>query len=333
MFRRKIFFLLIPFFVTATTGVVGYQFVEGWDLGDAIYMTAITLTTTGYGEVKPLSPEGRMFTVCLLVMGLMTISFVSTMIANELLKYNLKDRKRSKMQKKISKLNGHTIVLGYGRMGKSIVSELEKAGFQFVIVEQADYLTKQLIETKYLWLEGSGADDELLQRAGIEKASHLVSAIDDEGDGLFAAVAAKALNPEIKVIVRADSEASRRKMLLAGADRVILPYTMSGIKVGQIITNPNIEDVIEVNKGDSEADKKQLKILDIPVEEDSILNGQSLSSCGLSREGLMVVGVRREKEGFIFAPPSDLVFQVGDYVVAVGTMESCHRSVLAKASA
>ena len=125
---------------------------------------------------------------------------------------------------------------------KSVCKELAESNFPFVVIERAPSLIKDLAASKLMWLEGDASDDSILIRSGLERAAYLVSVMNDESDGLFSAVAAKAMNPNIHVIVRADSESSRRKMLLAGADKVILPYTMSGIKIARHLIRPEVED-------------------------------------------------------------------------------------------
>lgn len=319
--------MIIALLVSLTAfGVIGYQLIEGWSFADALYMTIITLSTTGFGEVIPLSQEGRVFTMFLIVLGLCAITYASSALINELFRYNMQDRRKIRMQAKIDKVSRHAVVLGFGRMGKSVCEELADAQFPFVVVERAPNLIKDLSETKYLWLEGDAADDSLLVKTGLERAAYLVSVVNDESDGLFSAIAAKVINPNIKVIVRADSESSRRKMLLAGADRVFLPYTMTGIKIARSLINPEVEDIFEVAGGKGRG-KQQLQIVDFHVEKGSKLNGRNLLNCGFGRDGLMVVGVRKEKEGFMFAPPSDLVFREGDTIVAIGTPESCKRTL------
>lgn len=300
-------------------GTLGYSYLEGWSFLDALYMTIITLSTTGYEEVNKLSSTGRWFTMTLIIFGVGMIAYISANFFDNLTD-NLQHRGRKKMENKIKKLNHHTIVLGFGRMGKSVCNQLAHAGKNFVVIESNPDLIDELESRKYHWIQGDGADDENLKKAGIFRASHLVSVVDNEADGLFAAIAAKSLNPEIYVIVRADSEQSRRKMEMAGADKVILPYLMSGRKIAHQIIQPNIEDFLELSNIDGE--KKTLKLVDILVTEDSPLATKTLKNCGLRRDGLMVVGIKRSDQNFIFAPDADMKFVPGDIIIAIGSPQS-----------
>ncbi len=300
-------------------GVVGYMTIEKWDFIDALYMTAITLSTVGFGEVIPLSPEGRIFTVSLIFIGLTTFAYGSRAFIQELAT-NLQGRGKKIMEKKMQDLEDHTIVLGFGRMGKSICEELYRHGKDFVVIEKHERSVESLRKTKYLWIIGDASDDENLRKANVEKAKNLVSVVDSDADGLFAAVAARSFNPEIHIVVRASSESAKKKMLLAGVDEVVLPFIMSGVKVAQKIVNPDIEELLELSGVDDAHNK--LQIIDIHVKENSPLAGKSLKNCGLRRDGFIVVGIRLKNSQFVFAPRADLQFSIGDTLVALGTKSS-----------
>jgi len=320
------YFLLFLIFAVTLFGVSGYMTIEGWSFEDALYMTVITLTTTGFSEVRELSQGGRHFTMVLLVIGFGTVFYAVSAIVDSLMKVNLLGRGRKKMYSKIQSLSGHTIVCGFGRMGKVICEELQKSQIPFVVIEQNQQNIQSLEKSKLLWIEGDAADDETLNRAQIKKARVLVSAIDNDADGLYLCLAARTLNPSIFIIARANSENGRKKILMTGADKVILPYIMSGQKIAQSIINPNVEDFLEV-AGRDLGESKRLELVDIPVEAGSSLVGRTLKNCGIRRDGMIVVGLRKGDRTFLFAPDADLPFKEGDTLIALGTQES-YRSVL-----
>ena len=223
------------------------------------------------------------------------------------------------MHKRIAALSGHTIILGYGRMGASVAQHLHKARFPFVVIERRKELVALLTESPFLWLEGDAASDDNLKLAGVGRAEFLVSTVDDDADGLFATIATKSLNPSIHVIVRANIESSRKKMLIAGADRVILPFADSGQAVAQSIMDPEVKATVDLTSlGADEC----LEFINVAIDETSPLLGKSLSTCGFRRDGFMVIGIRRLDKSFTFAPSADEVFSNGDSLVAVCTRES-----------
>ncbi len=313
--RIRLVFLLI---VVTAIGTAGYCYIEGWSFFDALYMTVITLTTTGFSEVRALSQAGRLFTIMLLIGGVSTIAVTSTSLLNEVLT-GFKFRRKRKMEKLVKKLQNHTIVLGFGRMGQSVCLELQRAKHSFVVVERNEGKIALLEELNYYYIQGNGADDEILIEAGVKDARNLVSVIDDEADCLFSAVAARSLNAKLHIVVRANSESSRKKMLLVGVDDVVLPLFISGKKVAQRIIQPNMEDFLEVS-GLAGA-SQQLQVIDIVINSNSSLKGKTLQTCDLRREGLMILGIKRHGE-FIFAPSSSMPFDKGDVLIAIGTADS-----------
>ena len=320
--RKTGLIVLLALVVTVTSiSVIGYSIIEGWGFSDSFYMTVITLSTTGFKEVKALSDAGRFFTVFIIILGVGTVGYAASTVISTLVALNLQDRGRKRMDKQLAHQRDHTIVLGFGRMGKSICKELEDSHVRFVVVEKSPDLVEDLRKGRFLWIEGDAADDENLRKAGIERAKVLVSTLDNEGDGLFAAVAAKTLNPEIFVIVRANSEASEKKMLLSGADRVVLPYVMAGRKIAQSIANPDIEDFLELTANDGSTTDR-LQLIDIHVTQGSPLVSRTLRSCGFERNRLIVVGIRGRDGSLRFAPEADVAFEVGDCLIALGTRES-----------
>ena len=165
MSRSHILFISLLVLILAIIGTSGYMYLEGWSFHDSLYMTIITLTTTGYQEVQPLTQAGRTFTMLLLVCGMGVVAYSVSAIMNFVLNIDFQKRRISKMKKEISKLRNHTIVCGYGRIGKVICKELEYKGVDFVVVEKGDEQIKMLVDQKYLYIHGDAAADEILEQA------------------------------------------------------------------------------------------------------------------------------------------------------------------------
>lgn len=234
--KRSFVLLILSFAALLAVGIIGYSVIEGWSFAESLYMTIITITTTGYQEVHPLSFEGRMFTIVLLCTGVCALAYSTHVIVNELMSIDSHSLRRKKMKKQINKLSGHTIICGFGRMGKTICKELENAGLTFVIVDKSlDNFAD--VPPHYYWLQGDATDDQLLHDAGVERAVTLASMVDSDADSLYLTLAGRSLNPDLKIISRASSESARRKLFRAGADQVVQPLLLSSKKVAEMVVN------------------------------------------------------------------------------------------------
>ena len=322
MENNKIIIPIAMVIVVILLGTVGYSIIENWNLIDSFYMTIITLTTTGFGEVKPLSTEGRLFTTILIFVGVSIVAYVASTTMSTMFLDNFQYRRRKKMEKQISKLKGHTIICGYGRMGKVICEELMKSTKNIVVIEQDVKHIQELEESKIMWLGGNAAQDDILIKAGIANAKVLVSMIDNDADGLYLTLAARSFNPNIFLIIRANHEQAKTRIMRAGADKVVLPFVMSGKKVAQSVLNPNVEDLLDITGINDDDDKDRLQIVDINIKDGQDLIGKSLRNCGFKRQGLIIVGIKKIDGSFEFAPSADYHFNNGDCLIALGTKES-----------
>lgn len=298
-------------------GTIGYRLIEGWSFFDSFYMTIITLTTTGYQEVHHLSDQGRVLTIMLLILGMGIVAYSVTAVTSYILNLDFKQRGKERMQKKIEKLKGHTIVCGFGRMGQVICEELYRKQNDFVIIEQDPSKTETMKELGYLYIDGDAAHDENLIKAGIENANVLVSMIDNDSDGLYIALAGRSLNEKMYILVRANDENARRRILRAGANKVILPTIMSGLKVAQSVLNPAVEDFLDISIHDNHNEKIQL--VDLSVTEESTLVNKTIEEMGPLVRDLIVVGIRKPDHTFIFNPLSSYVFEKDDTLIAMGS--------------
>jgi len=328
MDRKQLGTLLIVICAFIAIGVIGYMFIEEWNLSDALYMTVITLTTTGFKEVHDLSLQGQYFTMVFLIVGVGVVAYAGTAIMGELILANIQNKGKNKMEKKISELSNHTIICGFGRMGKITAEELFKAKESFVVLEKDPKLTEDLQASDYLWLDGDAADDDKLIKAGIKRAKVLASMVDNDADALYLVMAAKTINPNIRIITRANHEAAKKKLLLAGAHMVVLPLVMSGVKIAQSIITPTPNAMIDLS-GITVNGDETLQLFDIEVDSHTKLLDHSLKTCGVKRNGLIVVGVRKRDRQMNFAPAADYKFQEGDVIIAIGTKTSFENSIKA----
>jgi voltage-gated potassium channel len=294
-------------------GSVGYSLIEDWNLFDSLYMTIITVSTTGYEEVFPLSTTGRVFTMILVIFG---ISFLFYALGN--LNVFLFERnifRNKKMQNRINRLSGHYIICGYGRIGKKIAQELEKRNKRFVVIEIND-LHLHDIQESYLYLQADATEDQNLIKAGIENAVGLVAVMGSDASNMFTTLSARGLNNKLKIIAQAEEENSRQKLEKAGADRVILPYEIGGYRIIQALLRPTVLEYMDEIFSRSDIG---LEFEEIKISENSEIANKSLADLSLRRElNIIIVGIYRAGTKWIYNPRSDAQLHAGDILIAIG---------------
>lgn len=296
-------------------GTIGYIAIEGWNFLDSIYMTITTLTTVGYREVHDLSFRGRIFTIILIVSGVGTVLYAFTTTAKLVLEGKLQEIfGRKRVEKKIKELTNHYIVCGYGRMGKIICRELSEKVIGFVIIEKNPDI---ILEKKdILILEGDATKDETLKEAGIERAKGLISVLPTDAENLFVVLSARVLNPELFIVARAGEEGSEQKLLRAGADRVVSPYHIGGLRIAHTVLKPAVVDFIEFATKSGNID---LQMEELTVQKDSKLSGLTLDECGIGRElGIIIVAIKKNAGDMKFNPTFRTTINAGDTLIALG---------------
>lgn len=230
-----ILFLLLSILAIGTGGY--YLIEDGWSLGDAFYMTVITITTVGFSEIHELSPQGRFFTVAIIFVGFGTVAFSGAQFARLILENIIKGvLGRKKMETRIGKMKEHYVVCGHGTIGSSICSELEKRGFLFVVIEIKEERITFAEKKGYYVVKGNATTDSSLKEAGVERASGVIAALTDDADNLFISLAARELNPKIMIVSRGEGEGVEDRILRAGADVVVSPLKLGGQQIARLIT-------------------------------------------------------------------------------------------------
>ncbi|MBS1232891.1 MAG: TrkA family potassium uptake protein [Nitrospirae bacterium] len=298
-------------------GTTGYIVIEEWGFWDSFYMTVITLTTVGYREIHELSLQGQIFTVILLIGGVGTVLYALSAGAKILLEGELQEiYGRKRVEKKLSELNGHFIVCGYGRMGKVITRELEHEKLAFVVIEKNDVILDADQKEEFIIVQGDATNDDLLKRVGIEKAQCLISVLPTDAENLYVVLSARGLNPKLLIVARAGEEGSEQKLLRAGADRVVSPYHIGGLRIAHAVLKPAVVDFIEFATKSGNID---LQMEEINVQENSGLAGHNLDQCGIGRElGIIIVAIKQSNGEMKFNPTFRTVINPGDTLIAVG---------------
>ena len=314
--RRQFIFSLLLIALVVLFGTAGYMVIEGWSAFDSLYMTIITITTVGYRELHVLSIEGKAFTMTLIVIGVGTILYTLNNAARVVIEGELRNIfGRRKVEKKIRGLRNHYIVCGYGRIGAVICKELRNEGASFIVIEKEQMVT-ELSDHDILFLRGDATKDEFLKEAGIEHAKGLISVLPTDAENLYVVLTARVLNPELKIVARAGEEGSEQKLLRAGADSVVSPYHIGGLRIAHTLLKPAVVDFIEFATRSGNID---LQMEEIYVNEKSEMTGMTLDECGIGRElGIIIVAIRRSGGDMRFNPTFRTTIKPGDVLIALG---------------
>jgi voltage-gated potassium channel len=301
-------------------GTVGYMLIEGWSFVDAFYMTVITLSTVGLGEVSPLTPLGKIYTAFLIIFGVGAVLYMLAALAEFFVEGRLNALFRGeRMAHRIRNLEGHVIVAGYGRFGRAVVSELVSAGRAFVILDRDSDIESELGRAGYAYVSGDASNDEDLIRCGIENAAAIVAGTPSEAENVFITLAARELNPSIRIHARSESEAGARRLKQAGADQVTAPFQMGGSRVATSILQPAVVDFLELALP---IGAKAVSIEEVRIDPDSELAGMTIAEIEARSHGCRVVAIQCEEGETVPVPPTDRRVVGGDLVVALGEGEA-----------
>ncbi len=305
-----IFFLL--FFLV--TGTAGYHILEGYTFIDAFYMTVITISTVGYGEINPLSESGRIFTVFLILSGVGSIAFAASAFTEMVIEQSANPNRWTKsMEKRISKLKGHVIICGHGRVGAAAAEYFSEKGADFVIIDNSEETLKKIAELGFFHVLGDGTREDVLLKAGIKKASALIAVLDSDPDNLFAVLTARELNPVLRIIARIDQPSSESRILRAGADSIISPFAAAGQKVAEsLLAKEDLEDDLFLGSSSKSCEPKWQEI-----SEDSDLTGKYIHEASRLVDG-KIIGIRRNETDILMPEEDDLV-KIGDRLLVLET--------------
>lgn len=311
-----IFLLLILSF-----GTLGYYFIENWSVLDSLYMTVISITTTGFAEIKPLSEVGRIFTIIIIILGVTNIAYLGGKTAQLIIHTDVFRKK--KMNLKIQNLENHYIVCGYGRMGKAICEGLTAYGVPFVIVDSSEQKNEIIEEKQYLHLMGDATSDDTLIKAGIKKAKGLVAVIKTDAENVFTVLSARELNKNIYIVSRAIEEGTESKLIKAGADKVVKPYELGGNRMVQLLMRPGVIDFID---GVAKHNNIDISLEEIKLMGNSPLIGLTLMASPIRSElDIIIIAIRKKDDEFLYNPKSDTVFEEGDRLFAIGKSQNLNK--------
>jgi voltage-gated potassium channel len=320
---RKLIAPLAGLALITALGTLGYVLVEGMSVADALFMTVITISTVGYGEVQPLSPAGRIFTVGLILIAVGLVFYLLTRVAEILVQGSFRELyTRNAMQNKIDQLSGHVIICGYGRLGRIVAEELERAGTPQVIVEIDVTKEPELQRAELPYLIGSALSDDVIERAGIARASSIVAATRSDSDNVFITLSAREHSADIRIHARGESDGALRRLKLAGADTVMSAYQMGGMRLASSILRPTVVDFLEISRPRFHA---EVDLEEIRVEENSKMVGQEVGALEEQGPRLRIVALKRGEEDIELVPTVERTIGAGDHLVVIGERAALDR--------
>ena len=306
------------------SGTTGYMLIEGWSLLDSLYMTVITVATVGYSEVHAISQTGRIFTLVLIFFGVGLFLFVFGNIVQFLVEGRIRlIMGRRKLDKQISRLKGHYIICGYGRMGRALCRYLIQKQLNFVVIEKNPERTRVMEQDGVLFFMGTATEEATLLKAGITEARVLMPALGSDADNVFLVLTSKGLNPDLFVIARASQNSTKRILYSAGANVVVSPFDVGARRMAHAVLRPGVIRFLEMAFAD---DKTDINLEQTTVGPSSKLVDVSLMDSGIRKKlNLIVLAMIRADNQMLFNPAAETVIREGDTIIAVGEIQSLQR--------
>ncbi len=306
-------------------GAAGYIAIESMRPVDALYMAVMTISTVGFGEVVPLSPAGRLYTIGLIIAGVGTGLYLLTIVGELVIEGRLREFfGRTSMQRAIEQLTGHVVICGFGRFGRAVFEELHRKREAVVVIDSDATLEPVLQASGARYVIGSAIADDVLERAGIARARAVVVATPSDPDNVFVTLSAREKNPTLRIHARGESEAGLRHLRLAGADQVVSAYQSGGLRVAATILQPSVVDFLELAlPGRGEA----IDLEEIRVGAGMALVGQEVGAIERGSTRLRIVGLKRGDAPTVIAPEASMRVEAGDLLVIVGARASIEQLI------
>lgn len=309
--------LLLGIFVI---GAAGFHFIEEWSWFDGFYMTLITMTTVGYGEVHTLTLAGRAFNVFVILAAVLTGGFLIATATQAMLEFELgRVLGRRRMEREIARLSGHYIICGAGRVGRTVAREFRARAIPFVIIEKERGPAQWAFEEGIPILIGSASQEDVLERARIRQAEGLVAAVTSDAENLYIVLTARGLSPSLKIIARASEDDATAKLMRAGATQVVSPYKFVGHRIAQLLLRPNVLDFIDTAFGTERLD---MQIEEVQVPQGSPLTNKTIADSEIRQKcGVLVLALKHADGTLSFNPAPDATIRAGDHLIAIGSSD------------
>jgi voltage-gated potassium channel len=298
-------------------GTVGYWLVEGKNWLDAFYTTVLTLSTVGVGTGPPPGPGGKVFTVSLILFGVVAL-FTAIGVGTEVVASGEFGRwlRMSQITRSIGRLSGHYVICAYGRVGRVVVEELRRRGYTAVVIESKPELEPLLEEHGVRYISGDPADETVLWQAGIERARALICAVDSDAANVYITLTARALNPGLRIVARASERASIDKLVRAGADEVVSPYGLTGRRMAILAAQPSVLEVLDLlNLG------SDIRLEEVAVRAGTQLDSLTIAEARTRYAGVAILALKKPGSEVSANPDHQMRLAPGDLIIALGPAE------------
>jgi voltage-gated potassium channel len=316
--RRRLLIALLPIAVVLAASALGYMAFWGWSLQDALYMTVITVGTVGFREVRPLTPSGELFTMAVILAGIIAGTYALSGILSVLLEgqlFGVWEGRR--MTRRIADLHGHTVLAGIGRVGSAVARTLVDAGAPFVVVDASDEAVQMARDEEWPFVQGDATDEDVLREAGVERAGSVITALDTDAENLYVTVTVRALNPGVFIVSRSSHESTEKKLLQAGANRVLTPNVIGGRRMATMALHPTVSDYLDLVAHGSGL---EYRLQEVVLAPGSWLDGRSLAEARVRETtGAYVLAVRHRDGEIDTNPAASTTVHAGDRLVVLGT--------------
>jgi voltage-gated potassium channel len=309
---------LLVFLGILLTGTFGNMYFEHNSFIDALYMTVITVSTVGYGDMAPVQPAGKIFTMLLVLGSVGYVMYIFSKLMDAMVEGGLREiLGKRKMAKELALLKDHYIICGYGRIGKVICETLAENNKKFVVIENNPDEMQTIITNGFYGIEGEASMDDVLVQAGIHHAAGLIAVVATDADNVFVTLTARGLNPGIDIMARSSgAQGSQRKLKRAGANHVISPYSIGGKRMAHAVIRPNVINFLEITM---QADEYNLQMEEMPVSENSKLQGETLMESNIRNDfNIIVIGIKRLDGTMLFNPRPNIQILAQDILIVLG---------------
>lgn len=320
-FRSKIYIAVFLVIALLVTGILGFRLFAQYTWVDAVYMTIITISTVGFGEVAPLNQQAKIFTVILILTSVVALGYAISVITEYIVSRSSYELlKHKNVQKRVDKLERHVIVVGYGRNGKQAVEKLITYNQPFVVIEKNENTTERFGSEKVLFVTGNANEDEVLRQAGVERASTLISALPEDSDNLFVVLSARQINGTMKIISRASAETTYQKLKFAGANNVIMPDKIGGDHMASLVVTP---DLVEFLDNLQVSTKGSVNVREIPYHAVCPDNrDRTIRDIDLRRRtGCSIIGYKSADGNYTINPEASLLLERDSKLIVIGRPE------------
>ncbi|MBN1363444.1 MAG: potassium channel protein [Syntrophaceae bacterium] len=312
---------LVILLIIIIIGTIGFHFIEGWIFVDSFYACIATITTVGYGDFVPVTSAGKFFTVFIIIFGVGTAFYTLVLLVETFVEGRLRNLLgRGKLEKVIEQMNNHYIICGGGRIGFLICRELMAGKVPCVVIDNNPDVIQKAKDEGYIYTKGDATQDKVLIAAGIKRAQGIICVLPSDAENLYVILTARELNQKIYIMSRCEEEESEHRLLRAGADKVMSPYTLGGVRMAMAILRPAMLDFIEIT---TSRQSLELRMEESPICKNSPFISKTLEDSEIrKRYGLIIVAVKKDSGKMIFNPMANYVIEEGDILISMGEDEN-----------